>query len=139
MLGPANLPGQRVWKDELAPDGSFSHREFSPALYVHILREFSVQAVVLLNEARYDSNAFEDEGICVVEFCFEDCTTPPPEVVACFLAVAEALPGELVVHYKAGLERTWALIALSLKTQTVLFGNLVAQCLFTFKGVVTTP
>jgi cell division cycle 14 len=112
MRGPTSLPGCRPWKDELAPDGDFSHREFAPAHYIDILQEFGVQAVVRLNETRYDSSGFEDEGIHVVELAFEDCTTPPPDVVARFLAVAEALPGALAVHCKAGLGRTGTLVAL---------------------------
>ncbi len=45
MRGPIHIPG-RAWIDELAPDGGFSHHEFSPVHYVDILQELGVQAVV---------------------------------------------------------------------------------------------
>ena len=112
MRGPIAIPGGREYDDEWDSEGRFSHRNFAPAHYTEILREFGVRAVVRLCEARYDSRELEARGVAVVELPFEDCSPPPPDVVARFLAVAEAVPGALAVHGKAGLGRTGTLIAL---------------------------
>ncbi len=63
MRCPIHIPGGRAWKDEQAPDGGFSHREFSAEHYVETLQELGVQAVVRLNEARYDGKVFEDASM----------------------------------------------------------------------------
>ena len=112
MRGPKDLHDDRHWQDIFGADGEFSHREFSPAHYAPILQQFDVQAVVRLNAPQYDRRSFEAAGIAVADLCFEDCTAPPVDVVAKFLALAEALPGALAVHCKAGLGRTGTLIAL---------------------------
>jgi cell division cycle 14 len=116
MRGPTELRDSQhspmAWRDVQHADGTFSHREFSPSYYVDILHAFNVQAVVRLNEPKYDANGFIKHGIAVAELTFDDCTTPPPEIVAAFLAVAEGLPGALAVHCKEGLGRTGTLIAL---------------------------
>jgi cell division cycle 14 len=112
MRGPIDSADGENWHDVQRKDGSFSHRIFSPAHYVDILQQFDVQAVVRLNEPQYDKQAFADAGIAVADLFFEDCTSPPVHVVAKFLAIAEALPGALAVHCKAGLGRTGTLIAL---------------------------
>jgi cell division cycle 14 len=112
MRGPRDLSEGQLYQDVLRSDGSFSHREFSPEHYAEVLGQFRVQAVVRLNVPRYDACAMEAAGIAVAELGFEDCTAPPVDVVAKFLAIAEALPGALAVHCKAGLGRTGTLIAL---------------------------
>jgi cell division cycle 14 len=112
MRGPKELPHGQLFEDMSRSDGSFSHREFSPAHYADILRQFDVQLVVRLNAPRYNARAMEAADIAVADLFFEDCTAPPVDVVAKFLAIAEALPGALAVHCKAGLGRTGTLIAL---------------------------
>jgi cell division cycle 14 len=111
MRGPRDLPEGRRWVD-VSVKGQFSHRNFSPQHHAEILRQFGVQAVVRLNEPQYARSSFTDAGIAVADLSFEDCTPPPVDVAAKFLAIAEALPGALAVHCKAGLGRTGTLIAL---------------------------
>ena len=111
MRGPRDLPPGQLWAD-VAVKGRFSHRDFSPQHYAEILQQFGVQAVVRLNEPHYARRSFAAAGIAVADLAFEDCTPPPVDVVAKFLAIAEALPGALAVHCRAGLGRTGTLIAL---------------------------
>jgi cell division cycle 14 len=112
LRGPRDNATGALWEDILRSDGTFSHREFSPAHYAEILPQFDVQVVVRLNAPQYGKKTFVDAGIAVADLFFEDCTPPPVDVVAKFLAIAEALPGALAVHCQAGLGRTGTLIAL---------------------------
>ena len=111
MRGPKDLVSGQLWQD-VYQDGQFKHRDFSPQHYADILTQLGVQAVVRLNEPHYSQSSFKPSGIAVADLCFEDCTPPPVDVVAKFLAIAEAIPGALAVHCKAGLGRTGTLIAL---------------------------
>ncbi len=112
MRGPRDLPEDVMWLDVASEDGSFGHREFSPAHYAAILSQFDVQAVVRCNAPQYDRVGFEAAGILVVDLVWEDCSPPPVEIVAKFLAVAERLPGALAVHCSGGLGRSCTLVGL---------------------------
>ena len=114
MRGPVEIPDEMLWTDVNTKDNVFSHRDFSPAHYVDILRQFDVQVVVRLNEPRYSKDAFTRAGIAVADLFFPDCTVPPMDVVAKFLLIAEKVPGAVAVHCKAGLGRTGTLIGLYL-------------------------
>ena len=67
-------------------------------------------AVVRLNRPLYDGRRFGDAGFRMHELYFPDGSCPPPALAARFLELAEAEPGALAVHCKAGLGRTGVLI-----------------------------
>ena len=112
MRGPRDLGHGAAWEDMAGCQGSTSHRDFSPQHYADILPQFSARCIVRLNAPQYSRHALARYGIAVADLFFEDCTAPPVDVVAKFLALAETLPGALAVHCKSGLGRTGTLIAL---------------------------
>ena len=107
MRGPVSIRGGRAYEDTAS-----GVRNFSPAHYADILRQYDVQVVVRLNEACYNDAEWSREGLALADLPFDDCAPPPAAVVAKFLAIAEGVPGALAVHCKAGLGRTSTLIAL---------------------------
>ena len=106
MQGPEDLGGADY------RDDAGGGRAFSPAFYAEILREMGVGTVVRLNEPRYAADELASRGFAHHSLEFPDCTCPPDAVVDAFLRAADAEPGAVAVHCRAGLGRTGTLIAL---------------------------
>ena len=93
-----------------APRILYGYRAHVPEDYVPYFKAKGVTAVVRLNRPLYDGSRFSSAGFAVHELYFPDGTCPPDPLLARFLALAEAEPGALAIHCKAGLGRTGVLI-----------------------------
>lgn len=85
---------------------------FTPENYVPIFKKLGITLVVRLNKPQYDKQKFIKNGIKHLDLYFLDGTAPPDDIVNQFLSHAEAEPGVISIHCKAGLGRTGSLIAL---------------------------
>ena len=103
--GPHDLNGKLYSDDE-------GYRRFSPTYYADVFRELGIKTVVRLNEPEYDKEDFENYGISHHDLYFDDCTSPPENIVRQFFDIVDASSGPVAVHCKAGLGRTGTLIAL---------------------------
>ena len=76
---------------------------FTPDDYVPYFKKKKVSLVVRLNKKYYDAKRFTAHGIDHIELYFLDGSNPPDHILAKFLQAAEATPGAVAVHCKAGL------------------------------------
>lgn len=85
---------------------------FTPEDCAEVFKQLGVLHVIRLNTQEYDRRRFLDNGVRHSDLYFLDGSCPPPEIVSQFLRAAEAEPGPVAVHCKAGLGRTCTLIGL---------------------------
>jgi cell division cycle 14 len=71
---------------------------------------FFVLLKVRLNKKVYDETKFLKYGIQVLDLYYLDGSNPTQRILHQFLEAAEANPGGIAVHCKAGLGRTGTLI-----------------------------
>ena len=72
--------------------------DFSPDQLVEVFISKRVDTIIRLNESNYDASAFLKAGIKHHDMEFEDCQTPPDEIVDYFLRVCEECEGLVAVH-----------------------------------------
>jgi cell division cycle 14 len=88
---------------DASPDG---YHTLTPADYIPYFKAHNVTLVVRLNKKYYNEKHFKDAGIDHVDIYYLDGSTPPERLLRKFLDAAEATPGAVAVHCKAGLGRT---------------------------------
>lgn len=86
------------------------YRLHTPEDYWDYYKKKNVTAVVRLNKKIYDRKRFVDGGFRHYDLYFPDGTCPSEAILMKWLEIAEAEPGALAVHCKAGLGRTGILI-----------------------------
>jgi len=72
--------------------------EFRPDQLVEVFISKGVDTIIRLNESTYDTSPFLKAGIKHYDMEFEDCQSPPDEIVDHFLRVCEEREGLVAVH-----------------------------------------
>lgn len=85
---------------------------FTPEECVTTFTPVGITLVIRLNNKQYDRRRFTDNGIKHLDLYFQDGSCPASAIISKFLLAAEAEPGAVAVHCKAGLGRTCTLIGL---------------------------
>eukprot|EP00879_Flechtneria_rotunda_P006044 GHRR01006357.1.p1 GENE.GHRR01006357.1~~GHRR01006357.1.p1 ORF type:complete len:659 (+),score=235.53 GHRR01006357.1:217-2193(+) len=93
-----------------SPNAYVGFRAMVPEDYWEYFRRRGVASIVRLNKKVYERQRFLDGGFQHHELYFPDGSNPSQEILLRFLAIAEATPGCLAIHCKAGLGRTGVLI-----------------------------
>lgn len=88
----------------------YGYRTLVPEDYWDFFRKSGVSAVVRLNKKMYDRRRFQEGGFRHHELYFPDGSCPSEAILMRFLELAEAEPGVVCIHCKAGLGRTGVLI-----------------------------
>eukprot|EP00899_Mesostigma_viride_P011663 jgi/Mesvir1/20498/Mv12384-RA.1 len=86
------------------------YRSLVPEDYIQVFKKGGVTAVVRLNKKMYDKRRFTDHGIRHYDLFFPDGSCPSESILLRFMEIAEAEPGAVAIHCKAGLGRTGVLI-----------------------------
>ena len=88
---------------ELSPEGYYT---LTPEDYTPYFLKHNVQLVVRLNKKYYEEQRLKEAGINHMELYYLDGSIPTNRILQTFLEAAEATPGAIAVHCKAGLGRT---------------------------------
>lgn len=86
-----------------------------PSFFFPIFRYHRVSTVIRLNEKMYPHEAFEDEGVKVIDMEYPDGSNPYDETIVKFIQICDkeiAGGRAIAVHCRAGLGRTGTLIGL---------------------------
>lgn len=98
----------------------------TPETYFDYFEANNVTGIVRFNNKVYDRKKFLDAGFNHYDMYFPDGGNPTDAIIKRFIEVAEAEPGALAVHCKAGLGRTGTLISLYLMKH---FSLTAADCI----------